>query len=912
MPYRFPRWCAAAPLAVLLACVVGLAQPPAQKPTRTTIPFEQEEKDPPKPPYKRIEVDDDLSDVAAASGGYYVRLDGINRAAAATTNPDLKDFLASLAIPFDKVTLVATKKGEQRNSARVTPVPLLWGEGGTTYPAEFGVVPILDANKPGEITVLTRQQVYRIDPFERVAVQDVVRWTNPGFTWENKPAPSRGEILAAGEAVLADVLLFHDRARELGKRKEKPWDKVKAEVNDKLTEVRLARVKQAVADRDWPAVRAMGGRLAERYRTQPKVLEVIFAARLAEAEDGLKADRPGDLERVRELLNEYDARFPGSTDETAKRLRKAVADKAAQLFADAQRKAFNDPTAARNLLRAVEGLNPDQPGLRKQMQELKAGYNILYVGTPRLPERMTPGTARWDSEKQAVELMFEGLYEALPDEVVGVRYEPVLSAGRAVVGAGVRDLALVGNAEWAGADRAYLDPADLTGTFAQLRAKPETWEADRSRWVKDIVPVPAEPGRVRVRFERGHPDARELLTFKLLPARWLDANGKKLDDLDFARRPFGTGPFRLATGSRSSAEVAFESNPAYARRPGRMAQPGLKEVRFKQVVPDRIGDAVEAFRNGNLHVLPDVPAADLPRYRDGLAGTVRVVREANPRRIHILAVNHRRPALQKVDLRRGLTHAIDRDGILADVFRGAEKDAHRAMSGPFPPNSWAADKPFGMAAASPFNRDLAAAKLRTYRDDGGAASLNLAYAADDPLAKAACERMRADLEAAGGGGAGKGVSLQLEPLPPAELYRQVVDEHRYDLAYLPFDYRDDLYPLDLASFLDPTAAGPGGRNVCGYLAGGAGGTKEDDDLGRKLAEVPLYRDPNRLSALARDLHKRCNDAVPFVPLWNLDRHMVVSTVVKVFLDGRPEEVSPGLLDQTTLFRSVGRWRMETP
>ena len=44
-------------------------------------------------------------------------------------------------------------------------------------------------------------------------------------------------------------------------------------------------------------------------------------------------------------------------------------------------------------------------------------------------------------------------------------------------------------------------PADVAGTLALFRAKPDTWEADRSSWIKDIAPLPAEPGRLRVRFE---------------------------------------------------------------------------------------------------------------------------------------------------------------------------------------------------------------------------------------------------------------------------------------------------------------------------------------------------------------------------------------------------------------------------
>lgn len=916
MPRSRSRWW---PVALLLAATAGLAafaqQPPAEPPPRTTIPFEEEEPNAPKPPYKRIELDDDLPDLAVTSGAYYARLNDVLRGAAAAKNPAVKEFLSGFTVAFDRVTEVAPRN-KPRPQYRVTPVPLLWGDGGVVFPDEFGVVPLDDGNRTGEVKTLARGQVFRIESFERIALAAVNRFLNS--TPSEKDVPKPDDKLAAAERVLSDVLLFHDRARELNRRKGVVWNPVKAEVNEKLTEIRVARIRQAVQDKDWATVRSLGGRLADRYRNQPKVLEVVYTARLAEAEEGLRSDRVADLERVKVLLNEYDARFPNSADETAGRLRKVVADRASKLLGDAARFAVQNPTEARNILRTVESLDPDHPGLRKQQQELKSGYAVLLVGTRRLPERMSPGTARWDSEKQAVELMFEGLTEAVSDEALGVRYWPVLAADRPLIGAGVRDLSLVGSAEWAGPDRGLLDVGDLTGTVDLLRARPGTWEADPVGWIKDVAPAPGEPGRVRIRFDRGHPDPRSLLTFKLLPARWLASKGKQADDSEFARRPFGTGPFRLAPtyrppvpGDPGSGQVAFVSNPAYGRRPGRMGQPAIKEVRFVDVTRGEHPSELFKGEVPRLHVLTDVPTAELPMYDGpGLVGRVQVAKADASRRIHILAVNHRRPTLQSANLRRGLMHAVDRDAILNDVFRAGQPKFHRALTGPFPPTTWAAARPNGVDPPALYNRDLAAAKLRAYRDAGGPSTVRLAFTADDPLAKAACERIRADVEAAGGGAGGTGVSLELEPLTPADLYRQTQDEHRFDLAYLPFDYRNDWYPVELARFLDPSAAGRGGRNYLGFFAPGSEVGKEGDELSRVLDDVRLYRDPGKLVSRSHDIQKLFNDVVPFVPLWHLDRHLVISTAVKVYLDGRPEEASPRMLDPTTLFDSVGRWRIE--
>ena len=60
-------------------------------------------------------------------------------------------------------------------------------------------------------------------------------------------------------------------------------------------------------------------RAAELYKTNPKVLEQVYATRLAEAEVLVKSDKVADLERGRQLLNDYESRFPvsGASDSTS-------------------------------------------------------------------------------------------------------------------------------------------------------------------------------------------------------------------------------------------------------------------------------------------------------------------------------------------------------------------------------------------------------------------------------------------------------------------------------------------------------------------------------------------------------------------------------------------------------------------
>lgn len=127
-----------------------------------------------------------------------------------------------------------------------------------------------------------------------------------------------------------------------------------------------------------------------------------------------------------------------------------------------------------------------------------------------------------------------------------------------------------------------------------------------------------------------------------------------------------------------------------------------------------------------------------------------------------------------------------------------------------------------------------------------------------------------------------------------------------------FDYRDDWFPLALAQFLDPTAAGDNGRNYTGYLEKSSNPTADDSKFGRLLADAKQTRDTDgKLKPLSQDLFTRFNEVVPFVPLWQIDRHMVVSTKLKIHFAGRLESVLPRQLNTGVFFNSVGNWKLDT-
>ena len=634
--------------------------------------------------------------------------------------------------------------------------------------------------------------------------------------------------------------------------------------------------------------------------------EQVVTLRLAEAEQLVKSDNPVDLERARNLLGEYESRFPQGGAPAALAVRKVLADKARALIAEAQRLSETDRNAARNLLNTAEALDPESEKLRTARSELRAGYPTLVVAARQRPELMSPALARFDSERQAVELMFEPLLDAVPDEVAGQRYEPQLAASLPGAGAGLREIQLAGPANWnldgAGAVRA----ADVSGTARLLRQIPGTWSADRLQWLADPGTDPADPTRLRQRLTLGHPDPRSLLSGKILPASWLLARIRRADDPDFARKPFGSGPYRLLAETPkpgapppSTSDVVFVANPSYARRPGKANTPRIREVRFTPL--EALKDPPGEFRAGKLHVLTDVPTRELVRYAadNNLNNKVRLVTAADPRRVHVLMVNHRNPALQNPDIRRGIALAVNREKIVDTVFRSADRPEvrHAAMTGPFPPGSWATPK--GRPALD--QRELGAAKIRGYLAAGGSVnSLTLLYPAGDLEADLACSSIRDQIQPLTAADERK-FTLTIQAVSPAELFQRVHVEHRYELAYCPLDYPDSFAPLTLMSLLDPNAAGPLGRNALGYLGPNTTPTDADLRLGQTLSELRKHRDfTGRLVPLAEKLHQQFNDAMPFIPLWQLDRHMVLARGVQVAFPGQPEAADPRRLDFTRL------------
>src|SRR5262249_7116974 len=208
-------------------------------------------------------------------------------------------------------------------------------------------------------------------------------------------------------------------------------------------------------------------------------------------------------------------------------------------------------------------------------------HSILYVGVRRLPEMFSPATAWTDAEKEAVELLFEGLVEAVHGKGVE-RFEPRLAARlpaapeQALPG-WTRTFPLRRDAYFSDGQR--VSSVDVRHTVLLLSdpqrpGRDPAWSA--------IVEVPRVEGgsfNVPLHLRQRSIEPLSLLSFKILPQQY---GGKPLTravDSDFARKPVGSGPYRFVERrtEKGRAYLVLIAN-AEAERSGQHTS--IREVQF--------------------------------------------------------------------------------------------------------------------------------------------------------------------------------------------------------------------------------------------------------------------------------------------------------------------------------------------
>ena len=815
--------------------------------------------------------------------------------AAKAEHPTGRDLFRGLLNPYDRLT--PNFPGGPVHQI----VPLTLRE----LPDEKLEVQKLDSSrtKVSTLTVSTGSG-YTLVPYELIVLEEVERFLN------KKSTLSRDEQLNYAARAVAAGLRWHLLAVNENKRVGKSWDPVGKLLRDRHLALLRERFNNFVDAKppQYDAADEVSLKMLNRYPENNDVLRDVYRLQLLRTRNALKAPTDAQLAKLRESLLLYE-RLPGQKDDTLiLDSRRRLRDRASALVAeslDLDKKKMTAPALAK--LRQAEALDPEHPALVSARASLKG--KVLYVGVNKLPELMSPALAESDSERWAVELMFEGLLQAVPDPDV-IRYRPALAEALPGVMPLGRSFTLPKNARWGRENASPMDARDVRGTLDLLRRP-----ALKDRWASDGIDVFEsidridDPFRLRLAYRHGVLEPLSRATFKVLPAQHLQALGKTADDEGFARAPFGTGPFQYAGREREGAErecAVFRANPNYSQRAGKFGLPWIREIRM--FVPNK-SSLVQDVTGGQLHIYVDPPTEAIPRFRAelGLKEIMNVSPTRIDRRIHIVAINHRQTDLQSDKFRMGLSSAIDREAILKAQFRPGDEKAHFALTGPFPVRSWAT--PPTARETSLFKPGAGGLMMeglgnRTTR-------LRLTFLADDPKNGQVCDLIKTQIEQASVNKAGKPlVTIDLVPLSATDFRTKVLLEHDFDLALKTFDYRDDLYSL--SSLLDSEASELREcRNYMGYLAQGTNPAEGDRRLRKLLDETKLYRDfTKQVKDKTWDIHTLFNQRVPFIPLWQLERYVVHHRDLEIYFDNPEAPVPPDRIDPATVFTGVEMWRLK--
>ena len=809
-------------------------------------------------------------------------------------HPLVKGLLKRLAVPYDNLVAGTGK------TYRIA----LFAE--RTLPdGKFSYLELDASLAKGKEKELATGVGFILQPYEEIVLEDIDSFL------KQKIDLNRDDIVELCVQILQETRRFHASAVDQKKRIGKEWEAVDEKLRKRIVQIRRDQLKRYVEAKDWKKADELSNELSN-YSDDPEAQKDIYRLLLLKEVETLNSDRDEDFIKLRDAVNQFETIGGGSGEPLAQTARSKLRQRAQRYVEEA--KILDKQTQAAeafNRLRSAEAIDPDLPAIQELRTTLRD--RILYVGVSRLPDRLSPATARTDPERWAVDLLFESVLQSIPDLELGRHYRPVLAASMPSLVPMGRDFSLMRNARWAqDYDKSgkTVTAHDVFGTLELLKQIPTLPCAEGIDLLDTDKIRIDDPYKLRLSFRQGVLEPLNLATFKVLPARYLKDQKKEANDDLFGTQPFGSGPYRYVGREREGErEVAvFRANPYYSQRPGRYGLPRIREIRF--VVP-KLSDPAADVASGQLHLVLDVPTGDLQKYTTDprSSSLVKADTPALNRRIWMLAINHRRTVLQDVSLRRGLSAAIDRESILNVAFRTGGVKNHRVLPGPFPPNSWATPERARKPEAALFNRDLANGLL-SEATAKGRVELTLKYPEGDPRAELACSKIKEQIEEASkkaNNTATVGISLKSVPV---DLYsRQIDQEHDFDLAYVPFDYKDDLFWL--GGLFDRSAGGMDGRNFLGYLVDGSNPAADDNALRIALDEIRAHRDfRDRVRDETWKFHAKFLGRMPFVPLWQLDRHLIVHKSLEMFLDDPNRSVSPSSTDPASVFTGVEFWRLK--
>jgi dipeptide transport system substrate-binding protein len=143
------------------------------------------------------------------------------------------------------------------------------------------------------------------------------------------------------------------------------------------------------------------------------------------------------------------------------------------------------------------------------------------------------------------------------------------------------------------------------------------------------------------------------------------------------QEPVGTGPF-VFRSYRKDSEIRYDANTAYYS-----GRPSIDKLVFAITKDPNV--RIQKLKRGECHLVAEPPPADLKTLRADVK--VQVI-EQEGLNVGYLAMNVQRPPFDKVEVRRAINHALNRQAYLDAIYLGQASIAKN----PIPPTLWSYNK----------------------------------------------------------------------------------------------------------------------------------------------------------------------------------------------------------------------------
>jgi peptide/nickel transport system substrate-binding protein len=317
-----------------------------------------------------------------------------------------------------------------------------------------------------------------------------------------------------------------------------------------------------------------------------------------------------------------------------------------------------------------------------------------------------------------------------------------------------------------------------------------------------------------------------------------------------ATPPFPSAAQAAAPSASSAAQAAATPAPGAGR-------PRIRRVREFRFAKGQT--ALAALLRGDVALVDHVPPDQVGRLAE--ASEIQVGRYAEPV-VHVIALDGRNPALRSRALRRGLSYAIDRVGLLeGTVLKRPISDADAPADGPFAKGSYA-----DAAGVKPLVFDALLARMlvaAARRELGGAPiALKLEYPAL-PESRVVAQKLADAFRLAG-------VEVTTFELTQSRLETELRAGRRFDLAYRVIRIEEPV--LDAGPALCPGYDAPPEADSLASAA--------SPRILQLLLELEHAADWPTARGLAAQLDREAKDELPVIPLWQLVDHFAWRTRLK--------------------------------